>query len=340
MKSGRNIAGWKINIILSVILLFAVCLALCVGKYPITILESVQIIFGKLLGFQGNWSGMAENVVMKLRLPRVVAAVLVGSSLSISGAAYQSLFRNPLISPDFLGASSGACIGAAIAILLSLGPGSTQVFAFFGGITAVMLTTALPKAMGSNSNIMLVLSGIIVSGAMSSIIGLIKYVADPMNQLAEITYWQMGSLTYVGFRSLWEIVIPVVICMVLLIKLAWWITIISLGEQDAKTLGVNVQRIRGIAIICATILTASSVSISGTIGWIGLVVPHFGRMMTGPDNRRLMPVSALLGAVFLLFVDTLGRTIGKAELPLSILTGLIGAPFYGWLLYRTKSKLT
>lgn len=335
----EQISQWKLHLSLLILLFLCTSIALCVGKYSVSISDCLGIIFFTALGIEGDWPDMMRNVILNLRLPRVLAAIVVGASLSISGATYQGLFQNPLISPDFLGVSSGACIGAATAILLSLGSAYIQLFAFLGGITAVAITTAIPKLLRSNSNIMLVLSGIIVSGAMGSILGLLKYIADPMAKLAAITYWQMGSLSYIQFPALLSVLPPIIVSMVFLVLIAWWINIISLGEKDAQTLGANIKRIRSLAILAATLLTACSVSISGTIGWIGLVIPHFGRMIAGSDNRRLIPASALLGAIFLLFVDTVGRTVGSAELPLSILTGIIGAPFYAWLLYRTRTKL-
>ena len=345
-QRGKNLADkaplaqWKLNLLLIVVLLFCMLIALCVGKYRVSITDCLGIIFSDIFGTTSAFTSMDRNVILGLRLPRVLAAVVVGSSLSISGATYQGLFRNPLVSPDFLGVSSGACIGAALAILLSLGSVYIQFFAFLGGIVAVAITTAIPKLLRSNSNIMLVLSGVIVSGLMSSIMGLLKYIADPTTKLAEITYWQMGSISYVLAPNLLSVIIPIVVSTVFLIMISWWINIISLGEKDAQTLGANTGRIRSVAILAATLLTACSVSISGTIGWIGLVVPHFGRMIAGPDNRRLIPACALIGAIFLLFVDTLGRTVGRSELPLSILTGIIGAPFYAFLLYRSRSRLS
>lgn len=346
MHSSKNqnfiakLKNWQLHMILLCILIIGIFISLCLGKYPISIGESLKIIIGKLFGIQGDWSSMSENVVLRLRLPRIIGAIIVGASLSVSGATYQNLFKNPLISPDFLGVSSGACIGSAIAILLSLNSIMIQIFAFVCGIVAVIITTTIPKFLGSRSNVMLVLSGVIVSGIMSSIMGLIKYIADPTTKLAEITYWQMGSLAYVGFRSLWSILIPVAICMAILFKMAWWIDIVSLGEKEAQTLGANVKLIQRVSIICATILTASSVAISGTIGWIGLVIPHIGRMIAGYNGKRLLPTAALCGAIFLLFVDTLGRVVGEAELPISILTGIIGAPFYAFLLYKLKAKVS
>lgn len=324
---------------LTAILIFGMAVSLCLGKYEVSIGDSIRIIFSKIFRQEGNWSSMTENVVLYLRLPRILAAVIVGASLSLSGAVYQGIFQNPLVSPDFLGVSSGACIGAAAAILLSLSSASIQFFAFCGGILAVALTLAIPRLMRSDSNLMLVLSGIIVGGAMSSVMGMIKYFADPATELAEITYWQMGSLSYITYDTLLSILLPVGVSMFLVIRLAWWIDILSLGEKDAKTLGANVRKIRLAAIVCATLLTASSVCVAGTIGWIGLVIPHFGRLLFGPDNRKLLPASCLIGAIFLLGVDTVTRTVGQAEVPLSIVTGAIGAPIYAWILYKQRTRL-
>jgi len=328
-----------INIVLFVMLIILILVCMCVGKYSLTPAECLNIIFGKITGAENSWDAMDEKLLMGVRLPRVMATVIVGAALALSGAVYQGIFKNPLVSPDFLGVSSGACIGAAVAILLSLSSALIQVCAFIGGIAAVTLTVMIPKAMKSNSNIMLVLAGIIVSGAMSSILGFIKYIADPETQLAAITYWQLGSFAYVDTPALLSILPLSIIAAVVLIAMAWWINILSMGEQEAQSLGANVGVLRGICIICATILTAGAVCISGTIGWVGLVIPHFGRMLVGSDNRSLLPAACLIGGIFLLLVDTVTRIIGPAEMPISILTGIIGAPFYAWLLYRQRMNI-
>ena len=327
------------NTVFFLLLLFCVLGCLCIGKYTISPGECLHILAGKLFHLQGDWQAMDEKLLMGVRLPRVMAAVLVGAALSLSGAVYQGIFKNPLVSPDFLGVSSGACIGAAMAILLSCSAGWIQLFAFAGGIGAVALTVLIPKAMRSDSNIMLVLSGIIVSGAMSSILGFIKYIADPQTQLAAITYWQLGSFAYVDAQALLGILPLSGIAAAVLLAMSWWINILSLGEQEARSLGANVGLLRGLCIVCATILTAGAVCISGTIGWIGLVIPHFGRMLIGSDNRGLLPAVCFIGGMFLLIVDTATRIIGPAEMPISILTGIIGAPFYAWLLYRQRMNL-
>ncbi len=329
----------SVNIVLVCFLCAGIVLAVCVGKYPVTASESFRVIFSKIFGFESGASEMTQSVVLGLRLPRILASVLVGASLAISGATYQGIFKNPLVSPDFLGVSSGACIGAAIAILLSLSSVYIQLFAFVGGLVAVGLTLLIPWLMRSDSNVMLVLSGIIVGGAMSSIMGFIKYVADPQTQLSTITYWVMGSFSYIKMSSLLSVLPSIIIPTIILLLMSWWIDIMSLGEDEAKSLGANVKLIRNISVVCATLLTASSVCISGTIGWVGLVIPHFGRMIVGPNNTKLLPVAGLVGGLFMLLVDTATRTIGPAEMPISILTGIIGAPFYAWLLYKQRMKI-
>lgn len=337
--AGNRRTAVALDILLSAALLVLIVGCLCVGKYSVSPGEALGILFGRITGKSGAWEPMTENVVMGLRLPRVLASVLAGGALALSGAAYQGVFRNPLVSPDFLGVSSGACIGAAAAILMSLSSAYIQIFAFCGGIAAVMLTLLIPRLLKSDSNIMLVLSGIIVGGLMSSIMGYIKYAADPETQLAAITYWEMGSFSYVKPGALLPMLPVLVIPAAALFAVSRRIDVLSLGEDEAKSLGVDVGRARGSIIICATLLTAGSVCISGTIRWIGLVIPHFGRLLVGPENSKLLPTVFLTGGIFLLLADTAARMLGQTEIPISILTGIIGAPFYAWLLWRQRMRL-
>ena len=337
MKKAKR--SWPVQALLLVCTLVCIVLAACVGKYPVSPGESLKIMLGALFGDTGSANEMTVNVVLGLRVPRILASVIVGGALSMSGAAYQGIFKNPLVSPDFLGVSSGACIGAAVAILLGLSATYISAFAFLFGIAAVLITVAIPAIMGNRSNVMLVLSGIIVGTAMSSILGFIKYIADPNTQLASITYWTMGSFSYITMADLLAVLPIIVVPGVILILMAWWIDVLSMGEDEARTLGARVGLIRGITIICATLLTAASVCISGTISWVGLIVPHFGRMAVGPSNRKLLPMCALLGGLFMLAVDTLTRTIGTTEMPVSILTGVLGAPIFCWLLFRQRREL-
>lgn len=334
-KSG-GLGAAALMIMLLVLLITAGIFAVCVGKFQVTPSEVLEILWCRLWGFESRFPAMTVNVVMELRIPRILASILVGAALALSGAAYQGIFCNPLISPDFLGVSGGACVGAALAILMSLTSGYIQLFAFIGGIAAVALAMTLPMLFRDSSNIMLVLSGIIVGSAMSSIMGFIKYTADPDTQLAAITYWTMGSFGYISLADLLPILPLMFISALILHLLSWRIDLLSLGEQEAQALGINVKLVRSVIILCATLLTASSVCIAGTISWVGLVIPHLGRMMTGPNNTKLLPVSGLLGGLFMLVTDTLTRTIGTAEMPISILTGIVGAPFYAWLLWRQR----
>ena len=344
LKSGdkqnkRSASKWPVNAGLFVVLLILVLACLCVGKYSISPGECIHILFGKLFHMAPTWNEMDENLLIGIRLPRTMATVIVGAALALSGAVYQGIFKNPLVSPDFLGVSSGACVGAAIAILLSLSAGFVQVFAFFGGIIAVSLTVMIPKAMRSESNIMLVLAGIIIGGVMTSVLGFIKYIADPETQLAAITYWQLGSFAYVDNHALISILPLSIVAAAIVLAMSWWINVLSLGEQEAQMLGANVTVLRGICIVCSTVLTAGAVCVSGTIGWVGLVIPHFGRMIIGSDNRSLLPGCCFIGGIFMLLVDTITRVIGPAEMPVSILTGLLGAPFFAWLLYRQRMNM-
>jgi len=322
------------------LLLGGIVLAVCVGKYPVTPSESIRVLWQRLFGLPSEIPEMTQNVVIGLRIPRILASVAVGAALSVSGASYQGIFKNPLVSPDFLGVSSGASIGAAAAILLSLPTAFISLFAFIGGIAAVLLTVSIPRLIRNYSNIVLVLSGVIVGSALSSVFGFIKFIADPHTQLASITYWTMGSFSYVKLSELLVVLMIIVIPAVILILLAWWIDVLSLGEEEARALGANVKLIRGTVIACSTLLTAGSVCIAGTIGWVGLVIPHFCRLLAGTSNRRLIPLCLLAGGLFMLIVDTLTRTIGVEEMPVSILTGIIGAPFYCWLLVRQRRGLS
>jgi iron complex transport system permease protein len=311
--------------------------ALCMGRYSMNPADVISAIAAKISGSEANEA--MQNILFKVRLPRVLASLFVGAALSLSGAAYQSTLRNPLVSPDLLGVSSGAAMGAAIAIFLGFSLQGVQLFAFAGGILAVLLATSLPKLLRNSSNMMLVLSGIIVSGFMISIIGILKFMAREQDQLASIVFWQMGSLSRVNMPQFFSVAPTILVCLVVMLAVSWRLNIISFGEREARTVGVNVKRLRGVIIVCASLLTASAVCISGTIGWIGLVIPHFGRLICGSDNTKLMPLAAILGGAFLLVIDTMARCLTSMEIPLSILSGLVGAPFFAWLLARQRAKI-
>ncbi|QIB70330.1 iron ABC transporter permease [Aminipila butyrica] len=326
-------------IMLCALLGLIVVLSVSIGRYHIMPLQVINILLAQLIPIHQTWTDQCESIIFTLRLPRIMAAILVGGALALSGTSYQGIFQNPLVSPDILGVSAGACIGASCAILGGGGNGLIQICAFLGGFLAVMLTTTIPKILKNNSMMMLVLSGIIVGGMMNSIMGLIKYVADPETQLASIVYWQLGSLAQVTSKEIYVVTPIILVAASILYLLRWRINILSLGEREAKTLGMDTTFLRGVLIICSTLLTASAVCISGTIGWIGLVLPHLGRMIVGPDNVKLIPVAAILGAIFMVAIDTIARVSSSSEIPLGILTGLIGAPFYFYLLLKQRKDL-
>lgn len=312
--------------------------ALCIGAYAIPVDQTLKILASRVVPIAQDWLKMAENVIWEVRLPRVLAALLVGSALAVAGASYQGTFRNPLVSPDLLGVSSGACIGAALGILAGQTSAIIQLFAFVGGILAVTCTMLIPRILRRDSTVTLVLAGIIVGGFCSSILGIIKYLADPETELADITYWQMGSLAKASWSSLAYVAPVIVVALVALLAMRWRINLLSLGDQEARSLGVNLRLERGIVVALSTLLTASAVCIAGTVGWVGLVVPHLARFVVGPNASRSLPVACVMAAGFLLIVDTLARVSG-VEIPLGILTGLVGTPFFIVLLARQKGAL-
>ena len=326
--------------LLVVVLVVVFFIALCAGRYSIRVTEVVRILASSVFDVTQTWDDKAYGVIFTLRLPRTIGAVLVGAALSLAGAAYQGVFKNPLVSPDLLGVSSGACVGAAIAILLGMNSLGVQALAFAVGIGAVTLTMLIPRLFRSSSMMMLVLSGVIVRGMMDSVVGIIKYIADPETQLADITYWTLGSLVKVLSSDLFAIAPVIAAGCLMVLLLSWRINILSLGEQEARALGVHVGFVRGVVILCSTLLTASAVCVCGTIGWVGLVIPHLSRITIGQDNTKSIPVSLLMGAIFMVAIDTLARVLTSLELPLSILTGIIGAPFYFMVLAGQRMSLS
>ncbi len=319
---------------------FFICLGL--GRFEVPVISAAGILLKSVFHLalpDVTWTDQMKSVIMDVRLPRLFGAVLVGCALSLSGATYQGLFKNPLVSPDILGVSSGACVGASVMILLNRGSMETQLAALAMGLFTVVLTTLIPKLFKRHSNFMLVLAGIIVAGFMGSIQGIIKYVADPESQLASIVYWTMGSLSSVKPNDIFLVLPGMLTAMVILLLMRWKINLLSLGENEAKLLGVDVRKVRGLAILCSTVLTACAVCLCGTIGWVGLIIPHLGRLLVGQDNRYLLPASAALGAVFMVIVDTVARNLTGSEIPLSIITGLMGAPLFLWLLARQRTRI-
>lgn len=318
------------------ILLF--CISFSLGRYPVSLGELCRILFSSLWGGECDVPPMVRSVVLKVRIPRVCSAVLIGGALSASGAVYQGLFRNPMVSPDILGASAGACFGAALAILLSLPFALVQFSAFVFGLVAVALSYVICALVsrGKESVLILVLAGIVIATLFSSLVSLGKYVADPFGKLPEITYWLMGGLSSITGRDAKLLLMPCMLGFLPLVLLRWQLNAMAFGDEEAQAMGLNTARLRIIFISAATLLTAASVAVGGMIGWVGLVIPHLSRMLAGADHRHLIPASFLIGGCFLLFVDNLARLFFTSEIPLGILTSLIGAPFFVYLLFRRR----
>ena len=316
-------------------LLVLIVYSLTVGRYPITLSMLIDyLIEGK------SANSNLSLVLFDIRVPRIIAALVTGGALALAGASYQAIFRNPMVSPDILGVSSGAGFGASLGIFLSLPMWGIQLTAFIFGLVAVAIAFSIAKVVNRKYEpiLMLVLSGIITSAIFNALISLIKYVADTDNQLPEITFWLIGSLSSIDIGEL-KYVIPVVIAgSIPLLLLSWKMNILSFGDEEARSMGINTNRIRITIVVCASLITASVVCISGLIGWIGLIIPHFARFLVGPNHRIMMPTAMLLGAAFLLITDDISRSATTIEIPLSIIISLIGAPFFLFFLANSSRK--
>jgi iron complex transport system permease protein len=308
--------------------------ALTIGPIPVSLADILATL-------AGGDTGQAGVVIWNIRLPRVLAAMLVGAALAAAGASYQIMFRNPLVSPDILGVSSGAALGAVCAIFLSLPILAIQGFAFAGGLVAVALVSTIASAVrGVDTTLVLVLTGVVMGALAGAATSLLKVMADPYDQLPAITFWLLGSLARVTSGDLLPVLPAVILGLIPLVLLRWRINVLSLGDDEARALGIDASRLRLLVIGAATLITASVVAIAGVVGWVGLVIPHIARMLVGPSFAVLLPVAAVIGAGYLLLVDTLSRTLGVVEIPLGILTAVIGAPFFLWLLARGRRGWT
>jgi len=320
--------------IMSITLVILFIISFLIGRYSISPYEVIMALFTGFFHIQTNLSPAIYTVVWDIRMPRIAAAMVVGAALSISGASFQGIFRNPLVSPDILGVSAGAGFGAALAILIGSSPLIIQIMAFLTGLTAVSLTYFLSKSFRGDATLMMVLGGIAIGALFAAFTSCIKYVADPYSKLPEIVFWLMGSLATVNAQSVSMIIIPILIGFSVLLMVRWRINVLSMGDEEARSLGVDTEKLRIVVILCCTLLTAAAVSISGIIGWVGLVIPHIARIFVGPDHKKLLPFSIILGAAFLLSVDDICRTVTAVEIPLGIVTAMIGAPFFIYLLQR------
>ena len=328
--------GGLVFLVLIGVLAGAILVALAYGPFPLT-LDDVVRATRRLAGNDVGPTTSGEIVFARVRLPRVAAAILVGAALSGAGATYQTLFRNPLVSPDILGVSTGAGLGAVLGILMSMSVLGIETLAFAGGVATVLLVYLISSSLrGHDRTLVLVLSGVVIGALAGACISLVKILADPYDQLPAITFWLLGSLAGVKLADLAVTAPLVILGVVPLVMERWKIGVLSLGDDEARSLGVDVGRLRAVVIGGATLMTAAVVAISGVIGWIGLMMPHIARMMVGPNFNRLLPASMLLGAAFLLVVDTIARSLARVETPIGILTAVLGAPFFLWLLARGR----
>jgi iron complex transport system permease protein len=279
----------------------------------------------------------ADSIVWEIRMPRVGVAMLVGAALAAAGTAYQHLFRNPLVAPDTLGVSSGAALGAVLGIFLGAGVVAIETAAFAGGLAAVGAVMLIASRLEAHEPLVtLILTGIVVASLLGAAISLLKYLADPYNELPAITFWLMGSFASASRQEVASLVPAVALALVVLVALAWRINLLALPEDEARALGVNTRRLRAIVIAAATLATSASVAVSGIVGWVGLVVPHMARLVVGPEFSRLLPVAALFGAMFMLLIDTIARTMASIEIPPGILTAVVGTPVFIALLARAR----
>jgi iron complex transport system permease protein len=329
-------AGFAVALGVAVAALLALAvLGFAVGAYPV----SPHDLFASLGLASGGAavSDAAQTVIWQIRGPRILGAMLVGAALASSGGAYQGLFRNPLVSPDILGVSSGAALGAVLGIYLALPVLGIEAASFAGGLVAVAMVYGVAASVrGRDPVLVLVLTGVVIGALLGSGVALLKYLADPLNQLPAITFWLLGSLASFNRADLLVLAPTVLLALVPLALLRWRLDVMSLGEEEATALGVDVRIVRGAVILGATLMSAAAVSVSGIVGWVGLLVPHLARLIVGPAFARLLPMTIVLGAAYLLAVDTLARTIGTVEMPLGVLTAVIGTPVFLWLLARGR----
>jgi iron complex transport system permease protein len=312
-------------------------ISLFLGRYMIHPATVLKILAYKLsLPVEPDWSEVMETVVIRVRLPRTIMAGVVGAGLSVSGASFQGMFHNPLVSPYVLGVSAGAGFGAALGILMEGNMIIIHLIAFCFGVLAVVITYLTSRIYKTTPILMLVLSGMVVSSFFQSLISLLKYVADTDDKMPAIVFWLMGSMGNIGLEDLLWATTPIIIGSLCLIAIRWRLNVLSMGDLEARALGINTELTKGIVIACTTVISSTAVAFCGIVGWVGLVIPHLCRMFVGPDHKDLLPASVGVGAAYLILIDNLSRLISPAEIPLGILTAMVGAPFFAYLLRKTK----
>jgi iron complex transport system permease protein len=336
---GARLRAWVIIVLLSLLLAFCAIYSITVGRYDIAMADVWRILWDNVIAEPAPaWTPLQADVVEIIRLPRILAALLIGAGLAMSGAALQGLFRNPLIDPSIIGVTSGAGFGGTLAILLVGGGYPVLCAAFACGIGSLLVVKGLASVKGRTSTLTLVLAGVIVSAFFESAISIVKLLADPQQKLPAITYWLMGSIAATNYRDLALIALAIVPPSIVIFLLRYQINILSLGEDKARALGSPIETVQWTIFVAVSFISAGVVATSGIVGWVGLVIPHMARTLVGPDHGRLLPVSALIGAIYLLLVDDIARTATVAELPIGIITALIGVPVFALILRRTQSR--
>ncbi len=349
----RKISEVPAVTILLMILVGLFIISFVLGRYPVSPLDVIKVLLyqftvlmysitpdfakdavSQVIPIAHTYPDIWDTIVIGIRLPRILAAMLIGASLALAGTSFQGLFRNPLVSPDILGVSQGAGLGAALAILLSGNWIAIEISAFCFALMAVGVSFFLSRVVKGNPTLSLILAGMAIGSLFGAFLALMKYAADPIDQLPAITYWLMGSLASIKSQDLLFAAIPMLIGITILILIRWRFNVLAMGEEEAQALGVDTGKLRTIIVLCCTMITASAVCISGTIGWVGLVIPHIGRLLVGPNHKSLIPVCLLLGAAYLLLIDDIARLVASVEIPIGILTAIIGAPFFIYLLKR------
>jgi iron complex transport system permease protein len=337
--AGSGAAVRRDRLVLAALLLLLACLAVLsmgIGRVTIPPDRVVAILLSRIIPIIPSWSPAEELIILGVRLPRICAAMLVGAALAAAGAAYQNLFRNPIVSPDILGVSAGAGFGASVAVMLNLGALAIQAAAFATGLAAVALCFLIGQTINRHSLVVLVLVGVVIAAFFQAMISVLKIVADPVDVLPIITFWLLGGLNKVTPDDLPVAAATILASLGLVHVLRWQANVMSLGQEEARNLGIDVGRMRLLLVFAATLMTAAAVSVAGIVGWVGLVVPHIARMLAGPSFERMLPVAIVSGALFVLLVDNFARAASSMELPLGIVTSVIGAPLFLALLLRTK----
>ncbi|BDC73092.1 iron ABC transporter permease [Prescottella equi] len=327
-----------VPVVLTVGIVAVGLISLSVGRYTVPVNEVARILINEVISLPRTWTDAESNVVLGVRLPRVLLGMLVGGGLALGGAALQAAFRNPLVSPQILGVSSGASFGGVLALMFGLGSSFLVGGAFLFGLAALGMVLLIGRSRSGGAILMIVLGGVVTSAFFSALVSFITYVADPYTTLPSIVFWLMGSLATADMAKVLVAAVPILAGSAVIVGLRWRINILSLGDDDAASLGVNPGRLRALLLTMVALMTAGAVAVSGVIGWVGLVVPHIARLWVGPDHRISMPTTFVLGAAYLTIIDTLSRTVSSGEIPLGILTAIIGAPVFVLLLRNSRRQ--